>query len=50
MRKDTTDTMQDFILYAAKQGSKTPEKYYMVLTTMVYKALFNKVGKKGSAN
>jgi Rha family phage regulatory protein len=39
VRKNTTDTIQDFIQYATDQGSVNAKMYYANLTKMEYKAL-----------
>ena len=39
IRKNTTDTIQDFVEYATKQGSKNAKMYYANITKMEYKAL-----------
>ena len=39
VRKNTTDTIQDFIEYATNQGSKNAKMYYANITKMEYKAL-----------
>ena len=39
VRKATTDTIQDFVEYATKQGSKNARMYYANITKMEYKAL-----------
>jgi len=39
IRKNTTDTIQDFIEYATNQGSKNAKMYYANITKMEYKAL-----------
>ena len=39
IRKNTTDTIQDFIEYATGQGSKNAKMYYANITKMEYKAL-----------
>jgi len=40
IRKETTDTIQDFVRYATNQGSKNAVKYYGNITKMENKALF----------
>lgn len=40
LRKQETDAIQAFTDYAVKQGSKHPDKYYMLLTQMENTALF----------
>ena len=44
-RNAETSAIKEFIAYATGQGSKTPEKYYVSLTTMMNKQLFNLEGK-----
>jgi Rha family phage regulatory protein len=39
VRKNTTDTIQDFVEYATRQGSKNAKMYYANITKMEYKAL-----------
>ena len=39
IRREETDTIQDFIFYAEKQGSKNAGKYYMTFTKLVNKAV-----------
>jgi Rha family phage regulatory protein len=39
IRKNTTDTIQDFVEYATAQGSKNARMYYANITKMEYKAL-----------
>jgi Rha family phage regulatory protein len=39
VRKNTTNTIQDFVEYATKQGSKNAKMYYANITKMEYKAL-----------
>lgn len=39
VRRNTTDTIQDFIQYATAQGSVNAKMYYANLTKMEYKAL-----------
>jgi len=39
VRKNTTDTIQDFIEYATNQGSKNAKMYYANITKIEYKAL-----------
>jgi len=38
-RKELTDTIQEFVEYATKQGSQSAKMYYMNITKMEYKAL-----------
>lgn len=45
VRKDTTDAMQEFVEYAKSQGSKTPKKYFMIITKMMNGLLFIVNGK-----
>jgi len=45
VRKEVTDAMQEFIEYATEQGSKSPEKYYMLITKMMNGLLFIVEGK-----
>lgn len=40
-RKEFTDTVKEFEAYAAKNGSSSPEKYYMLLTKMTNTELFD---------
>ena len=44
-RLSETDAIQSFVAYATGQGSKSAKMYYMNITMMVNKALFNLVGK-----
>jgi Rha family phage regulatory protein len=49
VRRELTDAVQEFVGYAAAQGSKSAEKYYMSITTMENRALFlvgQALGKK----
>lgn len=39
VRKNTTDTIQEFVDYATQQGSKNAKMYYANITKMEYKAL-----------
>ena len=39
IRNDETDILKILTTYARKQGSKSPEKLYMVYTKLVYKTL-----------
>lgn len=39
LRLDLTDTIKDFVEYAANQGSSSAKMYYMNITKMEYKAL-----------
>ena len=39
VRKNTTNTIQDFVEYATVQGSKNAKMYYANITKMEYKAL-----------
>ena len=39
-RREVTDTVQAFILYAESQGSTHAKHYYKHITTAAYKALF----------
>lgn len=39
IRRNTTDTIQDFVEYATNQGSKNAKMYYANITKMEYKAL-----------
>ena len=39
-RRDTTDTMKEFVEYAENQGSKHPSYYYQNITKMVNSMLF----------
>lgn len=39
IRKNTTDTIQEFVEYATCQGSKNAKMYYANITKMEYKAL-----------
>ena len=39
-RREVTDTIQTFIAYAERQGSKNAHHYYKHVTTATYKALF----------
>lgn len=40
MRKECTDVIQQFVLYAKSQGSKSAEKYYMNFSRMELTGLF----------
>lgn len=40
MRKESMDVIQEFIVYAKKQGSKSAEKYYMNFSRMELSGLF----------
>lgn len=40
MRRESTDTIQDFIAYAKMQGSKSADKYYMNFSRMELTGLF----------
>jgi Rha family phage regulatory protein len=39
VRKNTTDTIREFVEYATEQGSKNARMYYANITNMEYKAL-----------
>lgn len=39
-RRFETDTIQEFVQYATEQGSKSAEKYYMIITKMENHTLF----------
>jgi len=45
VRKEETDTIKDFIIYAELQGSKNANKYYMTLSKCVNDQLFDFTGK-----
>ncbi len=45
VRKDTTDIMKEFIVYAESQGSKSANRYYMNITRMMNGLLFIVEGK-----
>ncbi len=49
VRKQTTDTIQDFVEYATKQNSINAKMYYANLTKMEYKALDMLEQSKGSS-
>lgn len=40
IRRQETDAIQEFVEYAKAQGSKSADKYYINITTMVNKAVF----------
>jgi Rha family phage regulatory protein len=44
-RRAETDVIKEFVAYAHAQGSKSPEKYYMLLTKMMNEQLFVIEGK-----
>jgi Rha family phage regulatory protein len=44
-RSQETVAIKEFIAYAKGQGSKSPERYYINLTEMVNKQLFDREGK-----
>lgn len=47
VRNDETDVLKLLEKYAKKQGSKNPEKLYMVYTKLVYKTLNIESGLRG---
>lgn len=49
VRRELTDTVQEFVEYAKKQGSKNAEMYYSNVTLMEYRALFI-IGREISKN
>ena len=40
VRREATDTIKEFIIYARSQGSQNADKYYMAITSMVNGTLF----------
>ena len=50
IRNDETDILKILTTYARKQGSKSPEKLYMVYTKLVYKTLNIESGLRGQFN
>lgn len=50
VRKKETDVMKLLEVYAKEQGSKSPEKLYMVYTKLVYKILDIQSGLRGEFN
>lgn len=49
IRREETDSIQDFILYAEEQGSKNAGKYYMIFTKLVNAAVGIEAGMRNSA-
>ncbi|AXH11073.1 hypothetical protein [Halarcobacter bivalviorum] len=47
IRNDETDVLKLLTIYAKNQGSKSPEKLYMVYTKLVYKTLDIESGLRG---
>lgn len=45
MRRECTDIIQEFIVYAKEQGSKSADKYYMNFSRLVLNGLFILEGK-----
>jgi phage regulator Rha-like protein len=45
VRNSTTDTMKKFVVYAEEQGSKSADRYYTIITTMLNRLLFTVEGK-----
>lgn len=50
IRRNETDILADFILYAKEQGSRTPEKYYMNYTKLVNKQVGINSGMRDKVN
>lgn len=50
IRNDETDVLKILTNYAKKQGSKKPEKLYLVYTRLVYKTLNIESGLRGQFN
>ena len=50
IRNDETDVLKILTNYAKKQGSKNPEKLYLVYTRLVYKTLNIESGLRGQFN
>lgn len=50
IRKEETDVLKILTNYAKMQGSKNPEKLYMVYTKLVYKTLNIESGLRGKLN
>lgn len=50
IRNDETDVLKILKEYAKKQGSKSPDKLYMVYTKLVYKTLNIDSGLRGQFN
>jgi len=50
VRRDETDTIQEFIVYAEKQGSKNANKYYITFTKLVNKAVGLQSGQREQAS
>lgn len=50
IRNDETDVLKILTNYAKKQGSKSPEKLYMVYTKLVYQTLNIESGLRGQFN
>jgi len=47
IRNDETDVLKLLTIYAKNQGSKSPEKLYLVYTKLVYKTLDIESGLRG---
>lgn len=50
IRNDETDVLKVLTIYAKNQGSRSPEKLYMVYTRLVYKTLNIESGMRGQFN
>lgn len=50
VRNDETDVLKLLTVYAKNQGSKNPEKLYIVYTKLVYKILEIESGLRGQFN
>ncbi len=50
VRNDETNVIKILSIYAKDQGSKSPEKLYMVYTKLVYKTLNIESGLRGHLN
>lgn len=50
IRNNETDVLKLLTQYAKKQGSKSPDKLYMVYTRLVYKTLNIESGLRGQFN
>lgn len=45
VRREATDVIQQFVIYAEAQGSRNAKRYYTSITSMVNKSLFTTHGK-----
>lgn len=50
IRNEETDVLKILTIYAKNQGSKSPEKLYMIYTKLVYQTLNIESGLRGEFN